>query len=270
MYFKASVWMLHFYFMSCRSSLSFLNSVLHMTFITHPILLPVINIGLFIRPPITSATGWSASLHLHHSSKSGLSFNLWGFYITLPKPPDLNVSYCNFPRPTHIWSMNSLYSLPEATPFPVPPLPCSFKQIWVNVVVNAVDPSSVFSVIDIFGFLMGGFFGYLEGTSPLHFCFLCEKYWALHPNIGPAMLQQVSHCLWMKAHPLPLCFLSSILDVQAFTFWMPLLCLMLLCSCSVARELMVATPSTWCCKHMWMAEWSGLQYEMNPTLSLLL
>jgi hypothetical protein len=133
--------------MSCRSSLSFLSSVLHMTLVTHPIFLPVINMGFFIRPPTTSATGWSASLNLRHSSNNGLSFKLWGLYITLPKPPDLNVSYCNFSRPTHTRSMNSLYSLPEATPFPVPPLHRFLKQIWVNVVVTAVDPSSMFSVI---------------------------------------------------------------------------------------------------------------------------
>jgi hypothetical protein len=64
--------------------------------------------------------------------------------MTLPKPPNLKVSYCNIPGAPHTRSMTSL---PEATPFPVSPLRCSLKQIWVNIVDTAVNPSSMFSVI---------------------------------------------------------------------------------------------------------------------------
>jgi hypothetical protein len=101
MYFKASVWVLLFLMHVLQKLTVFPQFCFNVTQVTHPIFLPVTKMRLFIWPPITSATGWSASLNLRNSSNSSLSSKHWGFYITLPKPPDSNVSYCNFLGQTH-------------------------------------------------------------------------------------------------------------------------------------------------------------------------
>jgi hypothetical protein len=136
----------------------------------------------------------------------------------------------------------------------------------VTVMVVSVDSSSMLSVIwhlrfpyRRFLWIFRGHFSHFTSASCVKSTEHCTQ--KVQPYNSKFIVSEWKHI------PILSCFLRSLLVVQAFTFWMLLLCL-LSCPCSAAHEVTVVTSSTWYCKLTWMVGWCRLRCGVSPTLSM--